>query len=145
LDKVAQTGIVRRIKGSSAEIEITRGTACGGQCSSCSGGCAGTGIIVSLHNGVGAKVGDIVRIESRASSVVGSALVVYLLPIVMMILGMTFGRAIMQKIYPSVSTDIAGLVFGFGALLIFYYVLKTLDRRLFANKKQPVISKILNR
>lgn len=145
MDKITQTGIVRRVKGSTAEIEITRGTACGGKCSSCSGGCTGTGIIVSLNNGVGAKAGDRVQIESRAGSVVGSALIAYLLPIVMMIFGMIFGGAIIQKIFPDVNTDIAGLVFGFAVLLVFYYVLKIVDRRLLANKRQPVISKILNR
>lgn len=146
MNKLTQIGIVRKVEGHRAEIEIARSSSCGEKCSSCQGGCTGTGFTVVLENGIGAKEGDRVKIESKASNVVYSALFVYLVPVVMMILGMVYGSAFMQKVYPGVNPDIAGLVFGLAALLVFYLLLKTVDRWLARRgNKSLVISDILNK
>lgn len=146
MDKVSQIGIVRKVEDNSADIEIARSTSCGEKCSTCSGGCSGTGIIIRLDNHIGAEVGDIVRVESKTSNVVGSALFVYLLPVIMMVLGMVYGSRFAQTLYPGVSSDVAGLFFGFISLVVFYFLLKSVDRWLSAkNSKKPAITKILNR
>jgi len=145
LDKVTQIGIVRKVNGKLVDVEIARSTSCGEKCSSCRGGCSGTGIIASLENSVGAKVGDVVRIESKSSSIVWSALFVYLLPLVMMVLGMVFGGRIMRNIYPGINSDLSGLVLGFSALVLFYFLLRTVDRWLLFNRKQPIITKIISK
>ena len=146
MKKIFQIGIVRKVEDGQVEVEIARSTSCGEKCSSCSAGCSGTGILVKLDNSIGAKVGDRVKIESKASNVVYSAVFVYLVPVIMMVLGMVYGSTYMQRVYPGINPDVAGLVFGLAALIVFYFLLKTVDRWLAKRgNKTLVISDILNR
>jgi len=143
---ISQIGIVRRIEGGQAEIEIARGTSCGEKCSSCKIGCSGTGIIVKVDNYVNAEVGDKVNIESKSSNLVYSAIFVYLIPVIMMVLGMVYGSTLMQKVFSDINPDMGGLIFGITALILFYFLLKTVDNRLSSRNKQRLeITRILNK
>lgn len=143
---VSQIGIVRKTDGKQAEIEIARGTSCGEKCSSCKIGCSGTGIIVKLDNTIDAEVGDRVRIETKASNIIFSAIFVYLVPVIMMVMGMVFGSRLMQKAFPGINPDTTGLMFGITALIIFYFLLKTANNWLTTRNKQRLeITDILNR
>ncbi len=84
------TKIVDRNK---AEVEIKRGTACGGNCESCAGhGCSGTAVYqkkirIVASNKVYAKVGDHVVISSETKSIMGALLFLYVLPLVAFLAG----------------------------------------------------------
>ena len=84
------TKIVDRNK---AEVEIKRGTACGGNCESCAGhGCSGTAVYqkkirIVASNKVYAKVGDHVVISSETKSIMGALLFLYVLPLVALLAG----------------------------------------------------------
>ncbi len=144
--RVSQIGIVRQAKRGKVEVEITRSTSCGEKCSSCNAGCSGTGIIVQLENSVNARVGDIVRIEAAGGNIIGSAVFVYLLPIIMMVMGMVYGSKLAQMIYPGADADFLGLVFGLTALVLFYFLLRLAGQRLaLTGKNKPRIVDIINR
>ncbi len=143
---ISQIGIVRRVEKEQAEIEIARASSCGEKCSSCNIGCSGTGMTVKLDNTINAGVGDRVKIESKASSIVYTALFVYLIPVIMMVVGMVYGSRLVRTSFPGISPDAAGLLFGVTALIIFYFLLKTVDNRLSAkNRNRLEITRILNR
>jgi sigma-E factor negative regulatory protein RseC len=144
--KVFQVGIVRKVDRGKVSVEIARATSCGENCASCKTGCSGTGITVQLENTVNAKVGDMVRIQAGGGNVIGSAAFVYLLPIIMMVAGMVYGSRLAQMVYPGIDTDAIGLIFGLTALVLFYFLLRTVDDRLaLTGRNKPKIISILNR
>ena len=71
---------------------MRRETACGGSCAAC-GGCEGGAVVAVAENTVGAKVGDIALAETRTRDVMGAALVVYMLPVLLAVLGVFVARA----------------------------------------------------
>ena len=84
------TKIIDRHK---AEVEVKRGTACGGNCESCAGhACGGTAVYqkrirIVANNKVYAKEGDRVVISSETKTVMGALLFLYILPLVAFLIG----------------------------------------------------------
>jgi sigma-E factor negative regulatory protein RseC len=143
---IYQVGIVREIVGDKVEVEIARTTACGGNCAGCKAGCSGTGITVRLENRLNARARDIVRIRARSGSLVLSAAFTYLLPLVMLVLGMVYGGAYLQRLYPGMGADTAGLVFGVFALALYYFVIRLAGGRLgLTGRNKPEIVEVINR
>lgn len=65
-----------------AEVQVARKTACGHDCSKCSG-CSQvvTGeTVIQAKNELNAKKGDQVLIESKTSKILAAAMIVYILP-----------------------------------------------------------------
>ncbi len=79
-----QTATVTKIQpGGMAQVQVRRLTACGHDCSECSGNCTQviTGeTVVMAKNPLGAALGDVVTVETRTSQILSAAAVVYLLP-----------------------------------------------------------------
>lgn len=71
---------------------MERRSACGGDCDSC-GGCAAIRetVTVAAENPIGAVPGERVTVESDTRTVMGAALVVYLLPILLFFAGYAAG------------------------------------------------------
>ena len=146
MGNIYQVGIVRKVVGDKVEVEIVRTGSCGEKCAGCKAGCSGTGITVQLENRFNARVGDIVRIKGQGGSLVLSAAFTYLLPLVMLVLGMVYGGAYLQRLYPGIDTDTAGLVFGVFALVLYYLVLRLAGGRLgLAGRNKPKIVEVINR
>ncbi len=82
---MTQNAIVTRIVDSrTAEVTVTRATACGGNCSSCGGSCATRNKLTALAkaarelNGSGASV----IVSSYTSKIIGAAVLVYIVPLI---------------------------------------------------------------
>ena len=76
--------VVKIVNESTAEVEVARKTACGGNCESCGGACAaGASVRVEALNPLCASVGDHVTVQSQSSHILGVAAVVYLIPLVL--------------------------------------------------------------
>jgi len=74
-----------------AEVVVERLGVCGGDCDGCDG-CQYENRMKSLvHNPVGARRGQQVMIETPTAGVVKGALIIYILPVFMMILGYALG------------------------------------------------------
>ena len=82
--------------GTATVIHI-RESACSGDCHKCSGcGVAKEAILLDAKNPIGARPGDLVRIESETGPVLKAALVMYMLPMVLFFAGFAIGDALAQ-------------------------------------------------
>ncbi len=145
MGRVYQVGVVRRIKGNRAVVEIIRASSCGESCTGCKLGCSGTGITAVLYNPVGAQVGDRVRIQGAGGNIAILAAFTYLLPLLMMVTGMVYGGKFMKHLYPDMDSNLAGLIFGVIALILFYFLLKTVGGWLVSvRSSRPSIVDIIN-
>ena len=82
--------------GTAKAIHV-RESACSGDCHKCSGcGAAKETIFLTVHNGIGARPGDVVRIESATGPVLLGAAVFYVVPMVLFFLGYFLGDSLWQ-------------------------------------------------
>ena len=77
-----------------AEVEVERGTACGGTCESCEACVFQSRIRAEALNKVSALPGQKVVIESKTSDVLGAAALLYLVPFVLLFLGYAIGSTL---------------------------------------------------
>lgn len=76
-----EEGIVKSLHGENCIVAVTRKAACGENCANCAG-CAESGVrACEVKNSAGAHVGDRVIIEVSSASILKSAFLVYILPI----------------------------------------------------------------
>ncbi|WHH59628.1 SoxR reducing system RseC family protein [Petroclostridium sp. X23] len=131
-----QIGVVNKAYDNMATVQIKRVSACGGKCGEC-GGCENTSHIVEAFNAVGAKTGQIVKMEMKDTKILFAAFMVYIIPLIMLFVGYVIGYTI------STSELIAG---GIGVILLIlsFVVLKIFDRRIEkTDKYRIVITKII--
>ena len=75
-----------------AQVIQVRESACSGDCHKCSGcGAAKEAVVFTAQNPIGAKVGDLVKVESQTAPVLKAAVVLYVLPLVLFFLGYYLG------------------------------------------------------
>lgn len=75
-----------------ADVIIIRESACSGDCHKCSGcGAAKETVIVTADNPIGARRGDLVKVESATGPVMKAAVVLYVIPLVLFFLGYYLG------------------------------------------------------
>ena len=89
---------VRKIhEDGTATVIHVRESACSGDCHKCSGcGAAKEAILLEAKNPIGAKPGDLVKIESETGPVLKAALVMYMLPMVLFFAGYAIGDVLAQ-------------------------------------------------
>jgi sigma-E factor negative regulatory protein RseC len=91
---MTQNAVVTRIiDRRTAEVEVERGTACGGNCGSCEAFVFQSTIRTHAFNKVSALPGQRVVIESRTSQVLGAAMLLYIIPFVLFFIGYAIGAA----------------------------------------------------
>lgn len=83
---MTQNGVVTKILSDQmAEVVVQRGTACGGNCGGNCGSCEACAydarIVVSAANTIHAGPGDRVVISSQTSRILGTAALIYLMPL----------------------------------------------------------------
>lgn len=100
-----------------ASVVHVRQSACSGDCHKCSGcGAAKETVIFTAQNGIGAKCGDLVKVESSTAPVLKAAAVLYLLPLILFFLGYWLGTL------PGTFGTIGGVLgFMLGVLLVIVY------------------------
>jgi sigma-E factor negative regulatory protein RseC len=81
-----------------ATVVHIRESACSGDCHKCSGcGAAKEAILLEAKNSIGAKMGDLVIIESETGPVLKAAAVMYMLPMVLFFVGYFVGDALFGR------------------------------------------------
>ena len=81
-----------------ATVLCIRESACSGDCHKCSGcGAAKESILLEAANPIGAKPGDLVRIEAETGPVLKAAMVMYMLPMILFFLGYALGDALADR------------------------------------------------
>lgn len=120
-NRVEDTGIVTAVDGSRIKVEIQRGESCG----SCSmrGFCfkKADNTVFELHCDLPLKVGDRVYLEISPGARIGSALLIFGLPLLMLFLGFMVASRFLAEL-PSVAT-------GFGAMALSFVIVGILDKR----------------
>ncbi len=84
---------VREARSDGIAVVIhVRESACSGDCHKCSGcGAAKEAMIFEAQNPIGARRGDLVKVESDTATVLKAAMVLYVLPLVLFFLGYYLG------------------------------------------------------
>lgn len=85
-----ETGIVKSVDGEFCTCATRRKSACGDNCATCKAVCSSREHIFTAKNTIGAKEGDTVIIEMPTSSVLKSAFLVYILPLLAFLLGFSY-------------------------------------------------------
>lgn len=84
---------VRKVhEDGTATVFHVRESACSGDCHKCSGcGAAKEAIVLEARNAIGAKVGDLVKIEAESGPVLKAAMVMYMVPMILFFVGYAIG------------------------------------------------------
>lgn len=112
-----QVGTVEEVSGSKAKVRIARMSSCGGDCGSC-GGCDNV-ISVEAQNPVNAKSGDRVELEMPTQTVMGAALLVYVIPIIALIAGYAIGAVLFKSETLSILIGLVAMVASFCAISLY--------------------------
>ena len=126
-----QRGYVSKSDEKSAKVIIQRESACGHSCSSCGGGCNDSNsIVLELENTLGAKKGQYVIVESKSSTILKTAFVAYMIPLMLMIAGVVIGMKVFKNMgYQNYET--LGFFVGMVFLGLSYFLLRHVDNKYF--------------
>lgn len=122
-----QIGYVRKIVDDKAEVEVKRISGCGGGCSSCGGSCNVPSITVLIKNPVNAEAGDYVEIRAKSKNIIKYALIVYMIPFAMLILGIILGMNLLQSMNIS-DYETYGFIIGLVFLGISFLIVRKIDK-----------------
>ena len=111
-----------------ARQRCVRESACSGDCHKCSGcGAAKESILLRADNPIGARTGDLVKVESETAPVLKAAAVLYMLPLLLFFAGYALGAAL----------GFSGGLFGGLAFVLSILIVVIYDRRM--QKKDKTI------
>ena len=79
--------VIKLLPKDMAEVAVTRGTACGGNCGSCESCMFQSELRVEARNLIQAKPGQKVTISSKSSRIFGAAFLVYIMPLLFFFAG----------------------------------------------------------
>ena len=133
-----ETGIVESVEGKEALINIKRSTACGDSCATCKAQCKTSGTKIKAKNLIGAKEGDRVKIEMDTKTVIFSALLVYIFPLVVLF-GAYFLAAYYYKLGESFSVGCSLIAFVVSFVLL--YIIDKLTKNRYTIHITEIIEK----
>ena len=141
MDKI---GFVKSIDGNIAIIEIIRSGACGDRCSSCKGGCETRAMHVRVRNNLNVSVGQLVKLRSENKKMIKAVVLVYIMPLVVMVLGIVLGIVGSEYLGYSDMKDIIAVGVGILSLLLSYLILGYIDKKIKQNKEMEItISEVI--
>jgi len=103
-------------------IMVNRQSACGDKCSSCSGSCKDS-VLIKADNTVDVQCGDLVKIESNSSSVYKAAFLLYIVPLIVVIIGILISKKLFPVEYVSALSDLIALTIGLVLYLLSMYII----------------------
>lgn len=126
-----EEGIVKSSENGLCEVIVKRKSACGENCASCSGTCKAAAAVCIAENNIGAEPGDFVAIEMPAVTVLKTAFLVYILPIIMFFA--VFGIL-------SYISDVGAYIGGAAAMILTFVLLCGYDKK---RNVRPCVSEII--
>ena len=100
-----------------AEVVVTRTTACGSNFGNCESCIFQSELKTLAKNSINARPGQKVIIESKSSRIYKAAMLVYILPMLLMVLGYALGAALSTGEGLGIALGFAGLIAG-AALIV---------------------------
>ena len=116
-----------------AEVVVTRTTACGSNCGNCESCIFQSELKTLAKNSIDARPGQKVIIESKSSKIYKAAMLVYILPMILMVLGYALGAALS-------SGEGLGIALGFVGLAAGAALIVLSERR---KNKEPITFEII--
>lgn len=129
------------VNGQTAKVQIKRASACGDNCASCKGSCAPPNTYVEAVNTVGAVSGQDVEIEMNTQVFMNAVILNYVLPLIMLIIGIFAGSSLPGVLNLNISKDLLGILLGFGLMVLSYTLVYFIDKRYKKNGKVRFIIK----
>ncbi len=114
-----QRGTVLQTKGSRALVAVSRPSACGHSCATCSAHCEAPTHNAWAINTKQAKPGDIVLLACDDKAVLSAALCVYFVPLVMFFAGYIISDSLLKHTASSIIISLFMMVVSFILLRIF--------------------------
>ncbi len=116
---MTQDAIVTKcLPGGMAEVAVTRSTACGSNCGNCESCIFQSELKTLAKNNIDAKPGQRVLIESRSSRIYGAALLVYILPIALTLIGFAVAYMLGAGEGLCVASSFLGLLVGAAVIVL---------------------------
>lgn len=126
--------VIRLLPNDMAEVAVTRGTACGGNCGSCESCMFQSELLAEARNLIHAKPGQKVTIASKSSRIFHAAFLVYVMPLLFFLAGYGLSSA-------AGAGEGVRILVSFASLLVSAAVL-VLSQRL-NEKKKPITFDII--
>jgi sigma-E factor negative regulatory protein RseC len=141
---VEEIGVVTSVDGQTARVNVPKKSACSG----CTAGVCVAGEqsmeIIAL-NKAGAKAGQKVRVSVHSNVYMKSAMIIYGIPSIALVLGAVFGKEVMPGVIRGTDPDVLSAIFGFGFLgLSFVFVKIWAGRKIDKAESSPVIEEIIS-
>jgi sigma-E factor negative regulatory protein RseC len=112
-----------------AKVHIMSEGSCGTGCASCKGCSVVTPTHVDVENKIGAKAGQVVKIERNSNAYLKSMVLVFILPVVMMFIGVGFGYGLSDLLDFNLSKDFFGITIGITFLVLSFLIIRFLDKK----------------
>ncbi len=110
---MTQNGVVTRLIGQGqAQVQVERGTACGGHCGGCEACVYAEKLLILAENAVYAQPGDHVILESSTGGIMGAAMLIYLMPLVFFFGAYAIGSVMGLNQGGCVAASVGGLILG---------------------------------
>ncbi|MBI4684665.1 MAG: SoxR reducing system RseC family protein [Nitrospirae bacterium] len=138
-----EVGVVKSIEGMIAKVSVPRKSVCEG----CTAGTCKPdeqSMEIEAINKAKAKVGQRVKVIVKTYTYLSGSIIVYGIPALALITGAIIGKEVFSSQFKDMDPDIISAIFGFGAFLIAFLVIKIWSMT--ASKKtesKPVIEEIL--
>lgn len=140
-----QVGVIKKTTGNMAVVEVIRFSGCGGNCKSCGGSCSAESatLTVTIKNDIGAKEGDLVEIKARPKKILKYTFIVYMIPFIMLLMGIFIGVNYFQSIGKS-NYEILGIGVGMVFLAASFVIMRVVDNYINRRDENPLeITRIL--
>ncbi len=135
-----QQGIVIEITDpTNAKVVIDKHAACG-NCGKCQEGKKNT-VIMSAKNDLDAKCGDLVEVSMHTRHVLTAAVIMYLFPLILLLIGIFIGN----KLFQGSNKEILSILLGFIFLALSYFMIRTREKSFSKDEDyEPIITKIIS-
>lgn len=139
MSNLEQFGEVVELKGDQrALVRVRQHLSCG-SCGRCGGFFGDPGKrkdhLVEVLNPIGAKKGELVRLEARVSEMLLAAFLLYIVPLLGLLAGLFAGRSFALHWGVFGSPDLWGLLWGLVFMFFFYFLLRSQERHLARSRR----------
>ena len=139
-----QCGVITEVKGEYATVVMQRHTSCSG-CNACKMGHEDKKVEIRGLNNAKGKVGEWVSVDMENHDVLMAAFIVYVIPLIALIAGISITNAILSAAGVQGYQDLISAAVGFISMAIVFLVIRTKEENFSISKKYlPVITDVID-
>lgn len=141
--KVAEKGIVTEVKDKNIIIVKTlRQEACA-KCRACVAGLSEKEMFIEAINRCDAKVNDEVLIQMEVKGFLNAVILMYGVPLLFLLFGMSFGYLFLYKFFTSVNRELLSFIVGILFTAVAYIIITLTEKNRAKKRHRPVAVKVL--